>query len=83
MAHYEQGKQEAAHPIPISLPPMPHCPVTVLRIGKTWNACVFVIESPRGRSAKRPRCVAPRYLSRSAPEGLSITKTHAFHVVRT
>ena len=47
-----------------------------LSIGKTWNACVFVIESPRGRSAKRPRRVAPRYLSRSAPQGLSITKTH-------
>ena len=47
-----------------------------LRIGKTWNACVFVIESPRGRSAKRPRRVAPRYLSRSTPQGLSITKTH-------
>ena len=45
-------------------------------IGKTWNACVFVIESPRGRSAKRPRHVAPRYLSRSAPQGLSITNTH-------
>ena len=44
-----------------------------LRIGKTWNACVFVIESPRGRSARR---VAPRYLSRSTPQGLSITKTH-------
>ena len=28
-----------------------------LSIGKTWNACVFVIESPRGRSAKRPRRV--------------------------
>ena len=24
-----------------------------LRICKTWNACVFVIESPWGRSAKR------------------------------
>ena len=47
-----------------------------LSIGKTWNACVFVIESPRGRSAKRPRRIAPRYLSRSAPQGLSITKTH-------
>ena len=50
--------------------------ITVLCIGKTWNACVFVIESPQGRSAKRQRCVAPRYLSRSAPQGLSITKTH-------
>ena len=32
MAHYEkQGKQEAAYPIPISLPPVLHCPVTVLQ----------------------------------------------------
>ena len=32
MAHYEkQGKQKAAYPIPISLPLMPHCPVTVLQ----------------------------------------------------
>ena len=30
-----------------------------LSIGKTWNACVFVIESPRGRSAKRPRRYPP------------------------
>ena len=32
MAHHKkQGKQEAAYPIPISLPPMPHCPVTVIQ----------------------------------------------------
>ena len=32
MANYEkQGKQEAAYPIPMSLPPMPHCLVTVLQ----------------------------------------------------
>ena len=32
MANYEkQGKQEAAYPIPISLFPVPHCPVTVLQ----------------------------------------------------
>ena len=48
----------------------------VLCIGKTWNAWVFVIQSPRGRSTKRPRHAAPRFLSRSAPQGLSITKTH-------
>ena len=40
-----------------------------------------MIESPRGRSAKRPRRIAPRYLSCSAPQVLSITKTHAFHVL--
>ena len=32
MANYEkQGKQEAAYPIPLSLPPMPHCLVAVLQ----------------------------------------------------
>ena len=47
-------------------------------LGKTWNACIFMIESPRGRSAKRQRRAAPRFLSRSAPQGL---KSMYLHIV--
>ena len=45
-----------------------------LRICKTWNACVFVIESPWGRSAKRLRAQRRVFLAAPLHKGLNIPR---------
>ena len=48
-----------------------------LCIDRTWNACVSVIESPRGRSAKRLR----RFQSRRRTSILRLTYLENGHIV--